>query len=349
MTEDSPRIDIIVLNWNGREDTIDCLASLTQMNYPNFVIRAVDNGSVDDSVGAIRQRFPGVAIIENKANLGFAEGNNRGIAESLKSDASFVLLLNNDTTVDPNMLAALVEAARQFPRAGVFGPKIYYHADPSRLWYAGGYWDPRTLSFNEYGTGEVDRGQFDSIQETEWVIGCAMFVRAEVFSSVGLLEPSYFLNNEEIDFCSRARRAGFSCVYVPEARLWHKISVSFGGEDSPLKEYFNARNRLLWASRNAPAGLRARIYANSTMTLLRRFTRAMRLSTGPRPLTPRLWWWNVRSALRDPRNRAAAIGFRDFWLGRFGDCPDAVRRLAREWAARRSERATALRSAEPSQ
>ena len=165
-----------------------------------------------------------------------------------------------------------------------------------------------------------------------------MFVRAEVFRSVGLLEPEFFLNNEEIDFCSRAKRAGFSCVYVPEARLWHKISVSFGGEDSPLKEYFSTRNRLLWARRNAAAGLRARIYLDSTRALLRRFMRPMRLSAVPKPVTPRSWWWNVRSAFIDPRSRAAAMGFIDFWLGRFGDCPDAVRDLARQWASRRAER-----------
>ncbi len=337
MSEVYPRIEVIVLNWNGREDTLECLASLREIKYPNFEVRVVDNGSTDNSMSAVRGHFPAVLTVENGSNLGFAEGNNRGITESLKSDPDFILLLNNDTTVDPGLLASFIEAANRFPDAGVFGPKIYYHADPMRLWYAGGYWDDDSLSFNEYGAGELDRGQYDVLQETEWVIGCAMFVRAEVFRSVGLLEPKFFLNNEEIDFCSRMKRAGYSCVYVPAARLWHKISVSFGGEDSPMKEYFSARNRLLWARRNAEPGLRMRIYPDSARSLVGRFVRPRMPGTSGVPATFKSRWWSVRAACLDPRNRAAALGFRDFWLGRFGNCPDIVRHLARQWASMRAQ------------
>ncbi len=342
MPEHRPRIDVIVLNWNGRNDTLECLRSLKKCEYANFGIRVVDNGSSDQSVSAIRQLFQDVLILENGSNLGFAEGNNRGIMESLRSDVDFVLLLNNDTTVDPGLLSALVQAADQFPQGGVFGSKMYFHSDPKRLWYAGGYWDASSLSFNEYGSGEIDRGQYDITQETEWVIGCAMFVRAEVFRKIGLLEPKFFLNNEEIDFCSRAKRAGFACVYVPQARLWHKISVSFGGEDSPLKVYFSSRNRLLWARRNANLALRLRIYADSTRGLLRRFSSPLLRRTISGGITPKRWWWSLRAVLADPRNRAAALGFRDFWLGRFGDCPDQVRALAKEWAANRPKPAESL-------
>ena len=116
---------------------------------------------------------------------------------------------------------------------------------------------------------------------------------------------------------------------MPQARLWHKVSVSFGGEDSPLKEYFSARNRLLWAQRNAPVGVRWRIYARSAQGLLRRYGRALLGRTVVGPLTPRAWWWAARAAFVDPRNSAAAMGVRDFWLRRFGDCPDKVRELAR--------------------
>jgi GT2 family glycosyltransferase len=334
MGESAPLIFVIVLNWNGCADTLECLASLQRVDYPNFNVIVVDNGSADATVDSVHTRFPAIRVIENDTNLGFAEGNNRGIADALSSDAEFVLLLNNDTTVDPQFLQALVRAAARFPGAGIFGPKIYYHSDPQRVWYAGGYWDPLTLSFGEYGAGEIDRGQFDTPAETEWVIGCAMFIRAEIFRCIGNLEPKFFLNNEEIDFCSRVRRAGYSCVYVPDARVWHKISVSFGGENSPLKEYFSARNRLLWASRNAERPLRWRIHLSVFRTLGRRFlSPALSGSVGGSdPLRQR--WWSIRAAFSDPRNRAYALGVRDFYLGRFGDCPSRVRELAKDWSQR---------------
>ena len=332
---------VVILNWNGRDDTLACLESVARIDYPNFRIIVADNGSGDGSVDAILHAYPDVHMIENHANLGFAAGNNSAIAHALESGAEFVFLLNNDTLVDPAILSAFVDAAERMPKGGVFGAKIYYYGDKQKLWYAGGYWDAKTLCFGEHGAGEMDLGQFDTLTETEWVIGCAMFVRAEVFRSAGLLEPSFFLNNEEIDFCSRTKRAGFACVYVPGARLWHKISVSFGGEDSPLKEYFSARNRLLWARRNAALGLRLRIYLDSTRSLMRRFLRPLLGLTMSAPFTPRNWWWTLRAAFLDPRNRAALLGFRDFWLRRFGNCPDVVRVLAREWSAKRAERAAA--------
>ena len=331
----APMVHIIILNWNGREDTLGCLESVSRINHPNLKVIVADNGSTDGALEAIKLRFPWVQRVDNGANLGFAGGNNSAVKLALDAGADFVLLLNNDTIVDPGMVSGFVEAAGRMPRAGIFGAKIYFHADPKRLWYAGGYWNEHTLSFNEHGAGEIDRGQFDALTETEWVIGCAMFVRADVFRKIGLLEHKFFLNNEEIDFCSRAKRAGIACAYVPDARLWHKVSASFGGEDSPLKEYFSARNRLLWAQRNAGLGLRWRIYASSARSLMRRFVGPMLGRTVSGAASPRTWWWSVRAAFVDPRNRSAALGFRDFWLRRFGDCPESVRSMTRAWSAQR--------------
>lgn len=330
-----PTIGLVILNWNGKDDTLACLESVTSIDYPNFRVIVADNGSADDSSVAIRQAYPWVEFIENGANLGFAGGNNAAIRRVVDSGADFVFLLNNDTIVSPDILSAFADASRHMPQCGVFGAKIYYYDHKDVLWYAGGYWDPETLSFGECGAGERDVGQYDTLTETEWVIGCAMFIRAEVFKKIGLLEHAFFLNNEEIDFCSRAKRAGFRCAYVPEAKLWHKISVSFGGEDSPMKEYFSARNRLLWAQRNAAFGLRMRIYLSSTRALLRRFIRPMLGVPIGNGHSLRQWWWSSRAAFVDPRNRAAAMGFRDFWLRRFGNCPEVVRELAREWKNRR--------------
>ena len=343
-----PEVCIVVLNWNGREDTLACLESVHRIAYPNTHVILADNGSTDGALAAVAERFPSVQLIDNGSNLGFAAGNNSAIAAALDGGAEFIFLLNNDTIVDTGIVSAFVQAAHDIPGGGIFGGKIYLHSDPKRLWYAGGYWDPRTLSFGEHGAGQVDDGQFDKLTETEWVIGCAMFIRASVFRRVGLLEPKFFLNNEELDFCSRAQRAGFTCVFVPAAVLWHKVSASFGGEDSPLKEYFSGRNRMLWARRNAAWQLRWRMYLGSTRNLLRRYSRPL-LAVGGLP-SPGLksWWWGVVGALRDPRNKAFAIGYRDFWLGRFGDCPDEIRALSAAWSARRASR-RAAGSAAPAQ
>ena len=151
-----PRVDVIVLNWNGCNDTLACLISLARIDYENFRVVVVDNGSTDHSIESIRRIFPAVKIIENGANLGFASGNNRGIAEALLSDVDYVLLLNNDTEVDPGILHALVAAAEKMLEAGIFGPKIYYHSHKDKLWYAGGYWDAHTLTFGERGAGVLD-------------------------------------------------------------------------------------------------------------------------------------------------------------------------------------------------
>jgi len=334
-----PDVTIVVLNWNGCADTLDCLDSLARLSTEEFRVIVADNGSCDGSVKTIRRAHPHIELLENGANLGFAAGNNTAINRAIDAGAEYIFLLNNDTIVDPGIVDAFLDAAQRMPQAGVFGAKIYYHTEPQRLWYAGGCWDAKTLSFNEYGAGEIDRGQYDQLTETDWVIGCAMFVRSEVFRKVGLLEPRFFLNNEEVDFCSRARRAGYTCAYVPQAKLWHKVSASFGGEDSPLKVYFSARNRLLWAQRNAPAGVRWRIYGRSLHALLRRYMRALTGLTPVGQLTPRTWWWAVRAAFADPSNRAAAMGVRDFWLRRFGDCPHEIRLLSSRWSSKKSEAA----------
>src|SRR5436190_7401977 len=137
----APSVAVIVLNWNGRDDTLACLESLAGLNYDNFQVMVVDNGSTDGSVGAIRPRFPGVEIIETGRNLGFAEGNNVGIRLALDRGMDYVFLLNNDTVVDPSLLSELVAAAERCPEGGIFGAQILYHSDPLKIWFAGARWD----------------------------------------------------------------------------------------------------------------------------------------------------------------------------------------------------------------
>jgi GT2 family glycosyltransferase len=339
----TPLVAIVVLNWNGVDDTIVCLNSLAALTYPNFSAVVVDNGSTDDSLPRLRRYtacYP-LTLIETGRNLGFAGGNNVGIKRALKDGADYVLLLNNDTEVDPGMLDAFVAAADRFPDAGVFSGKIYFHSEPNRIWYAGAQWNPKNARFDLVGEGLLDDGAtYSTTCETGYACGCAFFLPAGRLREIGLLDEDFFLYFEETDWCYRAREAGHPSIFVPDAKLWHKVSVSFGGEGSPLALYFITRNRLLWAKRHANLNQRLRVHAGVLGSLFRRFVFPLAGTRLDGPFTPKAWWWSVRSAYRDPRNVAFILGVRDYWLRRFGDCPDVVRQLAKKGRPRAADVAT---------
>ena len=327
-----PRITIVVLNWNGAEDTLACLDSLAELTYSNFDVIVVDNGSTDDSLMRLRPynaHYP-LKLIETGANLGFAEGNNVGIREALKSSADFVLLLNNDTEVAPILVDELVNAATAHPEGGVFSAKIFYYAEPNKLWYAGANWLKDRQHFQHVGIGEIDDGKtYESIVETDYASGCALFIRADVIEKIGLMTPKFFLTYEETDWCYRARAAGYKVLFVPTAKLWHKVSASFGGVESPLQLYFYSRNILLWAERH--------LSPSAYWSLFRKTLRdTLRFSIGRSDSGPsfKRWawalislWQRMRRGGRDAAGRARYLGFRDYLLRRFGDCPDEVRHL----------------------
>lgn len=241
-----PRVEIVVLNWNGCEDTRACLASLEQVDYPAFHVTVVDNGSTDGSPALLRARFPEVTVLETGENLGFAGGNNVGLRCALDRGAGYALLLNNDTEVAPDFLRRMVEVAEADPRVGMVGPTIYYYDHPEVIWSAGGAIDWRWGRTWMVGLDEPDRGQFGTEpRAVDFVTGCAMLVRREVMERVGLLDERFFLYYEEVEWCVRARRAGFAVLHVPTARIWHKIPAD-GRSDSPRVHYYMSRNRLLF-------------------------------------------------------------------------------------------------------
>jgi GT2 family glycosyltransferase len=241
-----PRVAIIVLNWNGLVDTLECLESLSHLDYPAYEVVVVDNGSTDGSVPAIRARCPEVAIIETGKNLGYTGGNNAGLRYALVHQAGYFLLLNNDTEVAPDFLHQLVEVAEADPRIGVVGPTIYYHDLPNVIWSAGGAIDWRRGSTRMVGLDEREAGQFGiEPRSVDFVTGCAMLVRREVVEHVGMLDERFFAYYEEVEWCVRIARAGYKVVHVPMAKVWHKISPSTQ-EDLPFVHYYMTRNRLLF-------------------------------------------------------------------------------------------------------
>lgn len=326
----TPKITIIVLNWNGKDDTLECLSSITNINYSNYEVVVVDNGSSDDSVYAIHSQFPNIHVIETGKNHGFAEGNNFGIRYALDEGADYILILNNDTTVDPGLIKNLVNSAKTNPHAGLIGPKIYYHAQPKVIWAAGGYWDELGMCFEQTGDGEIDTGQYDTTVSTDFIVGCAMFIPAEVFRTVGLLDSDYFLNYEEIDFQCRVRAAGYTTLYEPHAHIWHKIAASFGGDSSPLKYYFIFRNRLLWAQRHLPWNKKLAVFWSVHFGLLKQFYRPF-IKQIRNDFSLKNIYWAYSSASSNPLFKARAIGIIDYWKNNLGNCPEQIHTLNRSW------------------
>lgn len=239
----NPTISIVILNYNGGKDVIECLESVRNIDYPSYEIIFVDNASTDNSVANVRERYPGIKIIQNKNNLGFAEGNNVGIRES---NSHYVMLLNDDTIVGKGILRDLIGATRDEENIGIAGPMILYYNAPDRVWSAGG-----KLSLFGY-TSHLGKGlkkeSFNSPCLVDYISGCAILIKREVIDKVGLLDAEYFLYFEDIDFCLRARRAGYECLYVPSPTVWHKTTESW--ITNPVEAYYYMRNALVFAKKN---------------------------------------------------------------------------------------------------
>ncbi len=321
-----PRISIIVLNWNGKKDTLECLASLRHLDYSPFHILVVDNGSSDGSAAAIRQRFPDIEILETGQNFGFAEGNNIGIRHALKKalKPDYLLLLNNDTVVDPQLLNAFVSAMH--PPIGILGAKIYLYDQKNTFDHLGGVWNAKKAAFDLIGNREIDDGKsWEKTRSLDYACGCALFVKTAVFEQIGLLEPKFFLIWEESDFCFRARRAGYSTMMCPQAKLWHKVSASFVG-GKPHSTYFWWRNRLLWIERNCSLREKIPLYLRILLPEILHIYKLRLLKTCQLALLKLLKpQEDQRKRLHKLRNyRAASQGISDYFRRRFGNGPDWI-------------------------
>jgi len=238
-------VSIVILNWNSLEDTRECLQSLQHLTYSNRRILVVDNGSDGPEAAALRDEFhDSVNLIESRTNLGFAGGANLGICSALHEGADYVLLLNNDTTVDPMFLTALVEAAESRPDGAAFCPKTYFYAQPEMIYSTGGSVSVWTATAKQIGRGQRESGQFDRVATRDYADGVCMLIPRRALEVVGLLDEDYFAYWEETDWCTRARAKGFRCYYIPDARIWHKAARV----QSPTNQYYflYRRNALMF-------------------------------------------------------------------------------------------------------
>lgn len=242
------KVGVVVLNFNGRSDTLDCLASLEKLTNKEAdpTVFVVDNNSHDKSVEEIREKFPKIEVIANSVNLGFSGGNNVGIKKALQTKADFILLLNNDTIVEPNFLDELVKFGRSHPRVGILGPTLKFKRGFEVFYDLGGKINP-WFGRTTHKTVSLLADQLPS--KVDYLSGACLLIRSAVINKIGMLEEDYFFGFEDVEFCLEARKNGFEIYNVPTSIVEHKISGSVG-QTSPLKIYYLLRNNLRFFYRN---------------------------------------------------------------------------------------------------
>jgi GT2 family glycosyltransferase len=296
----SPLVAVVIVAWNRREDVLACLNSVAELDWQPLTTVIVDNASEDGTAAAVAERFPTVSLLVNETNLGYAGGLNVGLRRALDLGAEYVLPLNSDTTVHPDAIQALVREAQHRPDAGSLCPMIYYAAPADMIWYAGAFYNPnKGYNGRQVGYRERDRGQYTEVSRVTHAAGTAMLIPRAVLERVGFLDGDLFVYAEDLDWSVRVRAAGYGLYVVPQAKVWHRVSPTTGGEYSDTVTYYVVRNTLEVQDRYAAAG---------GLTALRR-----------RFVFLAVWVAQARRARHPLRNlRAVSEGWRDYRRRRFG-------------------------------
>jgi GT2 family glycosyltransferase len=240
VSNEKPRVSVVIPNLNGRALLGDCLASLERQEFKDFEVVLVDNGSTDGSVEYVRGDFPWLdKIIENRTNVGFAGACNQGIEIS---SGEYIALLNNDTEAHPLWLREIVRVADENPGAGMFACKTLSFDKRDVIDTAGHLMYPDGLNRGR-GRLEVDRGQFDDLTDVFFPSGCAALYRKQMFDQIGVFDEHHFAFGDDTDIGIRGRLAGWKCLFVPGSIVYHRYSVTTG-EYSPGKAYLVERNRI---------------------------------------------------------------------------------------------------------
>lgn len=236
----------VVVNYDGVADTVECLGSLRTSRDVRLRTIVVDNGS--SSPLSLPAEFEDVDVVRLETNLGFAGGVNAGIRLALKAGADAVLVMNNDAVIAPDALALLSRELRG--DVGIAAPRIYYASDPVRIWSDGFMADPWTLEMRGSRRGRCAQEDEESVRRVDYVAGCAMLIRRSVFEAIGLFDQRFFAYYEDLDFCARAREAGFGIVTVPAAHAWHKVARTTGLH-SPRRHYLMAYGSIRFFAKHA--------------------------------------------------------------------------------------------------
>jgi GT2 family glycosyltransferase len=241
----NPSVHVVILNWERAHDTLACVRSVRASDYEDLRLLVVDNGSTDNSVQEISAAFPDAELLALPENSGFAGGNNAGIAHVVPHAPDLILLLNNDTVVEPNAISELVQSLVQDERWSIAVPKICYHDNPQRIWAAGCRWRRFPPRVTMIGLDQIDGPKYHHARELSYATGCALLARREVFEETQGFDPRFVNYHEDYDFCYRARQASFRLTYVPQATVLHKVSQSLG-QDHSARWYYLGRNNVLF-------------------------------------------------------------------------------------------------------
>ena len=239
MTLSEPLVSVIIPNWNGKKFLAECIDSLKAQTFNDFETILVDNGSTDGSQEFVAGRYgDSIRVIRSSKNLGYTGGNNIGIRSAR---GRYIVLLNNDTKVEPTWLEELVKGIGPDPRVGMWASKIYSYFRKNQIEAVGEliYWDGLNRARGQY---EQDRGQYEKVEEIFFPPGCGGMFRKAVFEEIGLFDEDFFAYGDDAEIGIRARLAGWSCYYIPKAILYHKNSGSTG-QYSPFKAFYVERNR----------------------------------------------------------------------------------------------------------
>ncbi|KIX15296.1 glycosyltransferase family 2 protein [Dethiosulfatarculus sandiegensis] len=232
-----PMVHIIILNWNQWQLTAECLNSLKKLNYSNFKILLVDNGSTDDSCLELQNRFPEQEILKSNKNLGFGGGCNLGMQKALKEGADFIWLLNNDATADTNALKAMVNLAREKPGLGAIGSQVLDAKQP----HAVQAWGGGRISLIWGRSWHIKDRTADT--KLDYLIGASLLLKAEALRKVGLFDPGFFLYWEDADLCQRLKKAGWGLAVAEDSRIFHRGNASMQGQGRKWALFFTQSSR----------------------------------------------------------------------------------------------------------
>lgn len=244
-----PLVYIVVLNYKGCNDTIECIESLKKLTYSKYKILIVDNDSKDDSVKRLSESYPEIQVVDTHYNYGYAEGNNVGIRIALEQKADYICVLNNDTVMDPECITHLVDFMEQNPKVAFTGPNVYDYYQKDVILSSGAFMNMKT---GEGGFLLQEDCESKTPVMCDYIPGCCIMVRAKELPKIGLIPTPYFMFYEETEWCIKARKQGYLSAGCVNAKIWHKESAAMQG-NSEFKKHFLMYNRILFEKRNASA------------------------------------------------------------------------------------------------
>ena len=291
----SPSVIVTILNFNRASETVECVKSLQACHFKSFAIVIVDNGSTDRSVELLRSELKDVEIVSTGRNLGYTGGVNYSVTEARKKNPTYILVINNDTVVEPDFLNYLVDAMESNKNAAAAGGTIYYHYDKTKVWYAGGRLIPwRGLAVHNHKNRLLDPSSLNGVEKVTFITGCLMLFRVSALNDIGTEDERFFMYLDDIELSTRIVTKGFEMLYVPKAVIYHKIVHD---ELSPFKVYFTVRNRLLFINVSLSGAVKyfAIVYYLSVISV-------------------KLFIWRMANP---PVFKAAFLGLKDYFAGKF--------------------------------